>query len=200
MPLEKARLLLGNDNELKVPFNPVSYIVKCPKKVEEAYINVAGKGFEIVNTVRDEPRSLSFELTFFSFTHEGSAGVNKTMTQTVNTVKNTLGAGSGTVQENLDKLFNMVSESQSSQYNGLTFAWKDLIFHGYVANIDVQHTMFAEDGSSIRASVSVMMIETPDPAESDFSGIDTPTTESDFENMANGTFTAAKSLNGFLPL
>jgi hypothetical protein len=109
---------------------------------------------------------LIFELILYSYTDEDNSVVGGdyygSAAQTVgNKVLGALNKKSKNVPEMLDSFFDMVEESQKREYNGLTFAWGNLIFHGLVKNANVNFSMFMPNGTSAMATVAVELIETP---------------------------------------
>ncbi|MDR1260465.1 MAG: hypothetical protein LBJ83_01965 [Oscillospiraceae bacterium] len=183
MPLEKARFLLGTDVFL-VQINPISYAINYPKTVEEIYTNVIKGKSVTVNAAHDNPQILSFELVFFSTVNDNAIG-------------NALGRGSNTVQENIDKFVKMAKDSQVAKYNGLTFAWGTLLFHGLLTSFNVNNTMFLENGMPIRASASVTMVETPEPEEIMSSNSSSPFNK--FMGIGSKIRSTVNHLTRFLP-
>ncbi|GHV29892.1 hypothetical protein FACS189481_3360 [Clostridia bacterium] len=163
MKLEKAKILLGSDAEMELQFNPATYVLSCPKSVDRVYEDLKKEGGGVVSGSRDEARILGFKLIFDSYYNEDGTIVNNATKKVVDFAKNQLGRGSKTVQENLEMFSQMIEESQQGQYNGLTFAWGDLIFHGLIHKVDAVYTMFMSDGTPARANTSIVMVETPDP-------------------------------------
>ncbi|MDR2817709.1 MAG: hypothetical protein LBB04_03225 [Oscillospiraceae bacterium] len=167
MKLEKAKLLLGLGTEMELQFNPVTYVLSCPKEVNRVYEDITKKEEGLPNSVvsgsRDEARVFGCKLVFDSSSNEEGAVINNVTRRIVDFAKNQLGKSPKTVQENLETFFEMVETSQQCQYNGLTFAWGDFIFHGLVNRADVEYKMFLSNGEPARANIAIAMTETPDP-------------------------------------
>ena len=175
MGLEKALFLLGDDDEMMVQFNPVTYSVSCPKTIERLYEDLT-EDMGIVSGARDEARQLSLELIFYSYDFDvenpnaslGTQAKNIAKSMAKSELMSALGKNGASVSENIEHLYYMIEESQEEEYNGLTFAWGNFVFHGLVANISLSYDTFNIIGEPGKATVSIQMIETPDP--NDFEG------------------------------
>ncbi|GHU84894.1 hypothetical protein FACS1894198_1560 [Clostridia bacterium] len=203
MSLEKAKILLGSDDEMELQFNPVTYALSCPKKVNRVYEDITKKEKSVVSGSRDEARIFGCRLIFDSSFNENGTVINSATKKVVDFAKNQLGRGSKTVQENLEKLFGMIETSQQGQYNGLTFAWGDFIFHGLINKADMEYKMFLSNGEPARASVSIAMIETPDPdgfGGKGLGGLNLGSAASSLGSLIAGVGSAVtKGLSGILP-
>ena len=175
MGLEKAWFLLGDDDKMMVQFNPVTYSVSCPKAVERLYEDLT-EDAGIVNSARDEARQLNLELVFYSYDFNvenpnaslGTQAKNMAKSMAKSALKNALGQNGDSASENIEHLYYMIEASQEEEYNGLTFAWGNFVFHGLVSNISFRYDTFNIIGEPGKATVSIQMIETPDP--NDFEG------------------------------
>jgi hypothetical protein len=156
---EKARFEIENSGFFEVQYNPEKFQVDRAATWQEAADQGTVSGLEFQKIA---PASVSMELNFDT-TVDGAdvrtAWVNRFVSALQPKVKFTTEQGSGQGQP-LEKV----------RPPKVTFIWGNFDLEGVIESLNVSYTMFAEDGTPIRAKVSLKMKEFKSPDRVDISG------------------------------
>lgn len=135
MALEKATITPEGGEKIEVRFNPTQYSLDHSNQIAE--IGVPGLSAPILQYVRGNTRTLSMELLFD--TYEERADVRKQYT---------------------DKIYKLLAIVPSTHAPPVcTFAWKDILLKCVLERVGGRFTMFLEDGTPVRATLTVSFKE-----------------------------------------
>lgn len=139
--LAKAHLLIhdenGNKNDkniIPVLFNPQQYSIN--KTNQFASISIPGRSSSIIQFVKGDSETLSFELFFDTYTYEN--GVN--------------------VRNYTDKLKNLMDINPKIHAPPIcTFEWGNVSFTGIIESLNTTFTMFLQNGTPVRAKMTLSL-------------------------------------------
>jgi len=135
MALEKATITPEDEDPIEVRFNPTQYSLDHGNQIAE--IAVPGLSAPILQYVRGNIRTLSMEL-FFD-TYEEQADVRREYT---------------------DKIYGLLQIRRETHAPPIcTFQWKDFSFRCVLERVGGRFTMFLEDGTPVRATLTVSFKE-----------------------------------------
>jgi len=138
MALEKATITYATpegEEKIAVRFNPTQYSLDHGNQIAE--IGIPGLSAPILQYVRGNTRTLSMELLFD--TYEERTDVRKAFT---------------------DKIYKLLEILPSTHAPPIcTFAWKDVILTCVLERVGGRFTMFLEDGTPVRATLTVSFKE-----------------------------------------
>jgi nucleoid-associated protein YgaU len=139
--LVKAQLIVhdenGNKNDknsIPVLFNPQQYSIN--KSNQFASLSIPGRSSSIIQFVKGESETLSFELFFDTYTYY--EGVN--------------------VKNYTDKIKNLMDINSKIHAPPIcTFEWGSVSFTGIVESINTTFTMFLQNGTPVRAKMTLSL-------------------------------------------
>jgi nucleoid-associated protein YgaU len=145
--LQKATIVAYDQNrnkkdELKVLFNPEQYSID--KSNQFASQPIPGQDSPVIQFVRGESETLNVDLFFDTYTYHNGEDVRKYT----------------------DKISNFLQIDADMHAPPIcSFQWGDTPFSGVIEKVGKRFTMFKDDGTPVRATVSVTFRKYPDVEE-----------------------------------
>ncbi len=126
----------GVDNGIQIPvmFNPQQYSIN--KTNQFASIAIPGRDSSVIQFVKGESESLSFELFFDTYTYQKGISVKDYTDQ----IKN-----------------NMNINPDIHAPPICTFSWGNVSFTGVIESLNTTFTMFLRDGTPVRAKMTLSL-------------------------------------------
>ena len=123
-----------NGTKIPVYFNPQQYTIN--KSNQFASIAIPGRDSSIIQFVKGESESLSFELLFDTYTYEKGRSVK----DYTDVIRN-----------------NMDINTDIHAPPICTFVWGNVSFTGIIESLNTTFTMFLRDGTPVRAKMTLSL-------------------------------------------
>ncbi len=140
MALAKALIKPEGGDEFSVLFNPTEYSLTGSNKI--AATGIPGLGAPILQYVHGEARTLAMDLFFDTYARRHD------------------------VSQETDRVYKLLRIDPETHAPWIcTFSWKDLQFRCVLEQVKGKFTLFLEDGTPVRATLSVTFKEYKDVRE-----------------------------------
>ena len=123
-----------DNNVIPVLFNPQQYSIN--KTNLFASISIPGRDSSIIQFVKGESETLSFELFFDTYTYEKGVSVKA-------------------YTDKLQKLMEINSDIHAPPI--CTFEWGSVSFTGIIESLNTTYTMFLQNGTPVRAKMNLTL-------------------------------------------
>lgn len=151
MALQKAKIIVisstkkNDEKTIPVMFNPNEY--KISKNVNYSTTNIQGKKSKKISYKNGEPATLSLDLFF-------NGDVKYTAKEELKEEEN--------VRKYTERILDLLIPGEDGHPPICKFIWGKFTFIGYISSATETFTKFTQEGTPIRATVNLTIMEIPD--------------------------------------